>query len=160
MWVPDTDVPYTRKGVPAEVRVDSLGGKVYHGKVARTAESEDYTSRTMRTEVDLPNKDGLLFNGMYGSMTLRLGKTTTGLTVPTAALVGNEKGSKRMLFVVREGKARELNVLIGRDDGVRAEVEEGLGPDEQVIVGHGAGLADGVPVEVVPQEQGGDAETH
>jgi HlyD family secretion protein len=148
MWVPDPDVPYVHDEDLAEIRIDALPGRVFHGKVARTAMSESFTSRQMRTEVDLENKDGALTDGMYGKMTLYLGKTTTGLTVPSSALIGNEKADKRNIYVVHDGKARELAVRVGEDDGIRAHVRSGLHGDEQVIVTHGPGLADGTPVEV------------
>lgn len=148
--VPDPDVPYTRKGIRAEVRVDSLPGRVFPGTVARTAGAEDYTSRTMRTEVDLPNPDGALADGMYGQVTLFLGKTAHGLSIPSECLAGGAgKDGKRPVFVVRDGKARLVEVGVGLEDGVRAEVLSGLTPQDQVVHTRSPGLADGSPVRIV-----------
>ena len=61
--VPDRDVPFTDVGDPAEVTLDALGGEVFKGKVSRFAETEDPTSRTMHTEIDLPNPDNRLRAG-------------------------------------------------------------------------------------------------
>jgi HlyD family secretion protein len=146
--VPDPDVPYTHRGDPAVVRVDALPDHPLQGKVARTAGSEDYNSRTMRTEIDLPNPKDLLANGMFGSVTIHLGKTRTGLTIPSAALVGDEKDGQRSVYVVKGGKAHRVTVRVGLDDGIRAEALSSLKADDQVIVRHGPGLTEGAPVEV------------
>jgi HlyD family secretion protein len=145
VYVPDPDVPYTHRGEPAELRVDSLPGRVFKGTVARTARSEDYNTRTMRTEIDLPNPDDVLVNGMFGSATIYLGRDTHALTIPTACLVGAEKDGKRSVYVVRAGKAHRVPVQVRRDDGIRAEIS-GLDANVQVVEGHGAGLAEGAPV--------------
>ena len=147
--VPDPDVPYTRKGTRSEVRVDSLPGKVFPGVVARTAGAEDYATRTMRTEVDLPNPDGALADGMFGEVTLFLGKTAHGLSIPSECFAGVGKDDRRPVFVVRDGKAHRVEVRVGLDDGARAEVLSGLTPQDQVVHTHHPGLADGNPVRVV-----------
>jgi HlyD family secretion protein len=151
-WVPDPDVPYTHRGEPATLRVDSLGGRELKGVVARTADSEDYQSRTMRTEMDLENPDGTLTDGMYGRMTIDLGKTKQGLTVPSSCLSAEGKNNERVAYVVRDGKAQRVTVQVGLDDGIRAEALAGLKPDDEVISQHGPGLADGVAVQVVRPE--------
>lgn len=148
--VPDPDVPYTRPGTRAEVRIDSLPGTLFPGAVARTAGAEDYTTRTMRTEVDLSNPDGTLADGMFGRVTLFLGKTATGLSLPSECFAGPGKDGKRPVFVVRDGAAHRIEVPVGLDDGARAEVLSGLTPTDQVVHTHSAGLTDGGPVRVVP----------
>jgi hypothetical protein len=116
--------------------------------------SEQRETRTMRVEVDLPNPkdtahpDGVLQDGMYGQLTLYLGKTRDALTIPTAALVGAEKDEMRSVYVVRNGRAERVKVRVGLDDGIRAEALSGLKPDDRVIVRHGPGLQARVPVEI------------
>ncbi len=153
-WVPDRFVPFAHAGERAVVRVDSLPDHPFQSTVARTGQSEDYSTRTMRAEVDLPNPKGLLTNGMYGSVTLYLGKTRHGLSLPSACLQGTEKGGQRTVYVVVDGKARSVNVGVGMDDGVRTEIVSGLKPDAEVIERHGPGLAEGVPVRVVQELPG------
>jgi RND family efflux transporter MFP subunit len=146
--VPDPDVPFTHAGAPAELRVDSVSTHTFLGKVARIAQAEDYNSRTMRTEIDLPNPKGTLTDGMFGSVTINLGANADALTIPTACLVGPQKDSHRAVFVVRDGKAHQVKVHVGHDDGIHATVLSGLGADDQVIETHGPGLADGAAVVV------------
>ena len=160
VWVPDPDVTYTRRGAPATLRIDSLPDHPFKGVVARTAVSENYDTRTMRAEVDLPNPDGLLTDGMFGAITLFLGKSRHGLTIPSACLGPAEKNNERPAYVVQGGKAHRVTVRVGLDDGIHAEALSGLRPDDQVIEQHGPGLAEGVPVEVVerppPGAEGGE----
>ena len=85
--VPDRDVVLTSVGDPAVVSVDALGGQIFTGTVARIAESEDPTTRTMRVEIDLPNPKGLLRDGMYGKATIALEPVSRNLTVPPACVV-------------------------------------------------------------------------
>jgi RND family efflux transporter MFP subunit len=146
--VPAPDVPYTHTNVRAEIRLDTLPGKVFPGKVARTAASEDYNSRTMRTEVDLHNPDNLLTDGMFCSVTLYLGSNSVALRIPSACLFGKEQDGERFVYVVRKGKAHKAPVHVGLEDGILAEVLSGLAASDQVIAGHGPGLADGVTVAV------------
>jgi HlyD family secretion protein len=146
--VPAPDVPYTRRGVRAEVRVDTLPGKVFAGNIARTASSEDYNSRTMRAEVDLRNPDDVLTDGMFCSITLFLGSNSSSLSIPSDCLIGKEQDGQRSVYVVQNGKAHRVSVHVGLDDGIHAEVLSGLDPSAQVIEGHGPGLAEGVAVTV------------
>ena len=147
-YVPDPDAPFTRAGQQAEVRVTSLPGETFRAPVARTAMSEDYNSRTLRTEIDLPNPDGRLGNGMIGSATIRLGADPKHFTIPSACLTGPEKDGQRFVYVVRDGKARRTAVRVTQDDGIHAEVADGLRSGDRVVEQHGPGLADGAPVTV------------
>lgn len=150
--VPDPFVPFTRPGERVEIRIDALSDKKLDGTVSRIATSEDYRSRTMRTECDLQNDKELMVNGMYGEMTLYLGKTKNELSIPSAAFAGTGKNDTRPVYVVRDGKAHCVTVRIGLDDGIRAEVLDGLKPNDQVIVEHGPGLTENSPVRIAPAQ--------
>lgn len=156
-YLPDPDVPFARRGRKARLVVDSLPDHPFEGVLARTAASEDYNTRTMRVEMDVPNpkdKDhpnGLLKNGMYGEMTVYLGRTRRGVSIPSAALVGPEKDGMRAVYVVRDGKAEHVEVRLGLDDGIRVEALSGLKESDLVVVRHGPGLRPGRPVRVVEQ---------
>jgi HlyD family secretion protein len=150
VWVPDDVVPFVRVADAASIIPFAIPNRTFQGKVARMAASENYNSRTMRVEVDLPNPERLLTDGMYGSGTIFLGKNPNALTVPSACLVGaEEKSDERALYVVRGGKAQRVTVHIGLQDGIHAEVLGGLKADDQVIKGAGPGVTDGTPVQVV-----------
>ena len=116
--------------------------------MARTAVSENYDSLTMRAEVDLHNSENLLTNGMFCSVTLYLGSNKAALRIPSACLFGKERDGQRFVYVVRKGKAHRASVRVGLEDGIVAEILSGLDASDQVIDGHGPGLADGVAVVV------------
>jgi HlyD family secretion protein len=150
LQVPDLDVPFVNKDDDATVEIDALPGRKFPGKVARVSNSEDQTTRTMRTEVDLENNKNLLRDGMYGKVTVILDKAPDGLTVPSSALVGETENGKGHLYVIRQGKAHKIEVTIGADNGIETEIISGLRADDEVVVHTIKGaIANGVAVAVV-----------
>ena len=155
--VPDRDVPYCDLGDPAIVRVDALNDRAFKGVVSRIAESEDVNDRTMRVEVDLPNPQQVLRDGMYGRAEIVLEKATTNLTVPSSAILDRDSKGQGTVEVVRDGKMYRQTVVIGRDTGTMAEIVSGLSPDSDVILQPDVSMADGTPVQA---ESGAVAEAH
>jgi RND family efflux transporter MFP subunit len=150
--VPDTDVPFLDRGDPATVRIATLGNREFRGNIARKADAEDPTTRTMRAEVDLENPDGKLSEGMYGGMTIELQPATDAFTIPSQCLVGRAQGGMGKVYVVRDGKAHEAQVKIGADDGLHAEILEGLKADDQVILPTSGNVTEGEPVVATAAE--------
>jgi RND family efflux transporter MFP subunit len=152
--VPDRDVPFVDRGDPATVIFDALGGATFEGKVARFSASEDEQTRTMRTEIDLPNQDGRLRDGMYGRVVIQLEGAGQLLTVPSSALV-ERSGPNGAVYVVRDGQAHKVPVQVGRDNGVEAEILSGLTPDEVVVVRAIGSLGEDTPVREEPYRPNG-----
>ena len=80
----------------------------------------------MRTEIDLPNKDGLLRQGMYGRVTIHLRQNKEALSIPSTALVGDVNQGQGNMYVVVNGTARLRPIRVGQDNGLRVEVVGGL----------------------------------
>ena len=164
--VPDLDVPYVSVGDKATIEIDALPGKHFVGQVSRMADSEDSLQKTMRVEVDLPNPDGLLREGMYGRRTtIELEPPSGGLSVPSAALVGKSNGSEAQVYVVRDGKAHLATIQIGRDNGHQMEVLSGLKPTDEVVVHYNGAIGDGTPVDAIAlsdiaTQEGANSQTH
>ena len=144
--VPDRDVPYCDVGDPATVVLDSLGGRSFPGTVSRVAESEDLKDRTMRVEIDLPNPNHVLRDGMFGRATIVLEQQTPHMTLPSSCLIERNGKGEGAVLVVRDHKVHRANVRVGRDDGLRAEIIDGLSIDEQVINQPDASIAEGTEV--------------
>jgi RND family efflux transporter MFP subunit len=148
--IADPDVPYCNVGDPATVRLDALGGRAFPGKISRMAESEDLKARTMRVEIDLPNSNGLLRDGMYGRALIQLEPPSQHLVIPASCLV-EERGDKAgAVFIVKDGRVSRANLKLGRDDGVNVEVLDGLSPNDQVILQPSNSIREGTEVRPEP----------
>lgn len=155
--IPHRYVPYLKEGNEALLVVDGVPNGQFKGKVSRLAGAEDYSSRTMRVEVDIDNKDFRLSDGMYGDITIYFGRAK-GMVVPSKALVTEESATDHKqithVIVVRNGKAKFVPVRVVDDNGIQASVySDDLRADDLVVEEHSAGLKDGDPVDVARQEQ-------
>lgn len=149
--VPDRDVPLTNVGDDAEITLDALGGEVLKGKVSRFAETEDPNSRTMHTEIDLPNPKDKIRPGMYGIAKIILDTSTKSSTLPASSLVGESKGGKADVYVIKDGKAKKVQIKIGVDDGLRVEVISGVSQEDEVIANTGS-VTEGAPVRAAANQ--------
>src|SRR5262249_49617623 len=114
--VADRDVPYADPGDPAIVEIDALPGQKFPASISRIADSEDPETRLMHVEIDLPNppgmnRKGMIRHGMYGRVTIILEKVEM-LSLPSSCLVGKSQDSKGYVYVVRDGRARQVPVQI------------------------------------------------
>ncbi len=143
--VPESDVRYIRIGAPVEVRVSALG-RSFPGKVARSSLDVQQGTRTMHTEVDVPNPDHLLMPGMYAETTLTLEAKDGVLAVPLEAV--NHEGDQTTVDVVDSaGKVEDRAVTLGIETSTDAEVVTGLAEGDAVIVSDRSGLKSGEPVQ-------------
>jgi len=142
--VPDRDVPYVDVGDIAEVDIDALPRLPIRAAISRSAQSEDTSTRTMRTEIDIPNPDGRLRRGMYGRVRLTLQEANpNSFTVPSSAIDGKREGGRGSVRVARGGIAVRVPVVLGPDNGVQVEILSGLKADDAVIVRANGPLEDG-----------------
>jgi RND family efflux transporter MFP subunit len=143
--VPELFAAAVGPGDRAEIRLQALPGRTIEGQVTRTAYALDPKSRTLRTEIDLPNPDGTLHPGLYAHVTIVAEERPSAMTLPTTAVI--REGEKTSCVVVREGKAHRRPIAIGLNDGTRVEILSGLEGDEAAVKANAASLADGQPVE-------------
>ena len=146
--VPQDLAPGVRVDVKAQVTVREYGGRIFEGKVARSAGSLDAASRTMNTEVRVPNGDNALLAGMYAQVGLTLPSPHRVLEIPANALLNDAKGL-RVAVVDAGGKIKLVTVVVERDTGPTMEIASGLQDDDRVVSPVGADLADGMSVDVV-----------
>jgi RND family efflux transporter MFP subunit len=144
--LPESDAPWANAGDVAMVRVPSLAGREFKGAVTRTSGALDPATRTLRTEIDVPNADGPLRPGMYAQVTLQLDERADVWVVPAAAVATLENGT--CSFAVENGKAIRKPVVPGLQAGGEIEIASGLtGSERLVLLGKGASLTDGQAVE-------------
>jgi membrane fusion protein (multidrug efflux system) len=146
VFVPETEVPFIKNGIPARVSVAELPGKVFQGSVTRFAYALDEATKTMLTEIELPNPTGELRPGMYASVQLEVERKPDALLVPGKALLVEKAGTS--VFTVVDGKAKKTPVQIGFNDGTNAEIAGGVNADQTVILLNGQTLNNDQPVTI------------
>jgi RND family efflux transporter MFP subunit len=146
-FVPESEVPFIRNGLPAKVTLEELPGRAFQGSVTRFAHALDPETKTMLTEIEIPNPNGELRPGAYASVQLEVERKQNALLVPIQALLVEKAGTS--VFTIVEGKAKKTPVQVAFNDGVNAELASGLNPDQAVILLAKQTLNDGQPVSTM-----------
>jgi RND family efflux transporter MFP subunit len=146
VYVPQDAAFGVKPGVEAVVRVPEIPGRTFSGKVTRIADALAPGTRTLLTEVDIPNPDGALTPGIYSTVELHIPRATPSLRVPAEAIIFNRDGVQ--VAVVEDGIAHLRKVAIARDLGTQVEVRDGVNVGDQVILSPPVDLADGGKVDV------------
>ena len=153
--VPEVYAAAVHTGLAAYLELTQFPGQKFQAKVARTADAIDLSSRTLNTEVDVPNKAGQLLPGGYAQVHLQVGVTGTRLQVPVNALLFRAEGL-RAVVVDANHKTHLQQLAIGRDYGTSLEVLQGLRPDDWIVLNPPDSLDEGMQVNVKepPQKPG------
>jgi multidrug efflux system membrane fusion protein len=133
-------------GVQAELHVAEFVSRTFDGKVVRTAGAIDPASRTLLTEVDVPNPKGEIMPGAYAEVGFQFKGDSQALVIPSNTLIFRSAGSQ--VAVVENGRAKLSTVTIGRDFGASLEIVSGLRDTDEVIVNPPDSLSDGQLVAV------------
>ena len=141
VYVPQDSSFGVAPGVEAVVRVPELPDREFHGNVTRIADALQSGTRTLLTEIDIPNPDGALRTGVYCSVELHIPRKTPSLLVPADAVIFNRNGIQ--VAVVNDGKAEFRKIDMKRDLGTRVEVDSGIRVGDQVILNPPVNLGDG-----------------
>jgi RND family efflux transporter MFP subunit len=141
VYVPQDQAYGLAAGVGAVVRVPEIPGRTFPGKVTRIADALQPGTRTLLTEVDIPNPDGTLSPGMYCTIELHIPRKTPSLLVPADAVIFNSGGLQ--VAVVENGVAHIRKISVARDLGTEIEVRDGVNPGDQVVLNPPVDLVDG-----------------
>ena len=145
--VPESAAPSIRPGLVAGLELTQFPGRKFQGKVVRTAESIDLSSRTLLTEVDVPNKSGELLPGGYAQVHLDVKIIGQRLQVPVNALLFRSEGL-RAITVDSNHQLHFRPLTIGRDYGITLEVLQGLNASDWIVLNPADSLDDGQHVNV------------
>lgn len=121
-------------GVEATIRVPQLPGRLFTGAVERSSVALQTASRTLTTEVDVPNPDGVLRSGMHTDVTLKIPRDRPGVVVPAEAAIFS-RGKLRVAVVKNDGRITWRTITLRRDFGRALEVEDGLDAQTRIILG-------------------------
>ncbi len=147
--VPQTNVASIAPGLPADVAVQELGGVVFHGRVARSANALDPSTRTLLTQVEVANPSLKLLPGMYAQVRFRSTRASPPLLIPANALLIRADGPQ--VAVVRpDGRVHLQRVELGRDFGNEVEIASGLDDHAMVIVNPSDEVMEGAMVKASP----------
>jgi RND family efflux transporter MFP subunit len=143
--VPEDYSGSIKPGVTAKLSIAGFPGKEFPAKVARYAHAVDANSRTMRTELDIPNSNGALVPGAYASATFSLRSPVAPLILPSNTEIFQANGMQVGL-VDKNNRVQLRNISVGRDFGTSVEVLSGLRPSDAVITNPSDSLTAGAQV--------------
>jgi RND family efflux transporter MFP subunit len=149
VYVPQDAAFGVTRGIEAIVRVPELPNREFSGKVTRIADALQPGTRTLLTEIDIPNPDGSLTPGIYCTVELHIPRKSPSISVPADAIIFNGNGMQ--VAVVNNSKAEIRKVGVKRDLGTRLEVDSGIKAGDQVILNPPVNLADGSKMLVRPE---------
>jgi RND family efflux transporter MFP subunit len=153
--VPQNAAPGVAEDLEADVSVREIPKRIFRAKVVRTARALDPATRTLRTELVLPNQDGALLPGMYVQVKLRVARENPGVLIPARTLLFRKEGP-RVVVVTADKKAELRAVTLGRDFGPEIEVTQGLDGRELLVENPTDDLESGQLVRLEgPSENGG-----
>ena len=148
--VPQTYANNVKKGQTARLQVRNFPVRKFEGTVTYTAGALDPTTRTLRVQVDFPNKDGDLFAGEYGMLDLPVTPQVPVARIPSSAFLFNAQGTF-VSTLTPDNKIHLQKVTQGRDFGVEMEITSGLNTADRVVTNPGERVDEGAVVE--PHEQ-------
>ncbi|MGC1650867.1 MAG: efflux RND transporter periplasmic adaptor subunit [Candidatus Sulfotelmatobacter sp.] len=152
--VPQAYSPAIKNGMPAYITLQEISGQKFRGTVARTAEAIDPATRTLLTEVDVPNKDGRLLRGSFGEVHFSPSINTEKVTVPVNAMLFRQEGPQ-LAIVGPDNKVQLRPITIGRDYGTTLEILGGVSVEDRIIINPSDSLEDGQTVNVAADNQQG-----
>jgi RND family efflux transporter MFP subunit len=134
-------------GVPATLIIPEFPHASFPGKVVHTAGAIDPTSRTLLTEVQIPNPTGQILPGAYATVHFKVTLVEPPLSIPPNALLFRSQGPQ-VALVTPQGTIHLQNVTMGRDLGTSLEVLDGVKPTDNVVVNPPDSIAEGAQVTV------------
>jgi RND family efflux transporter MFP subunit len=152
--VPQAYSPAIKDGMPTYVTLQEIAGQKFRGTVARTSDAIDPTTRTLLTEVDVPNPDGHLLPGSFGEVHFSPKIDAQKITVPVNAMLFRQEGT-RVAVVGPDSKVHLHPIIIGRDYGATLEILGGVGVEDRIIINPADSLEEGQTVNVAPDQQEG-----
>jgi RND family efflux transporter MFP subunit len=153
--VPEEYSQAIKEGMTPDITLAEFPGRKFRGKLVRTADAINMTTRTLLIEVDVDNPSGTLLTGSYAEVHLAVPTPTSTLIIPVNTLLFRAPGLR--VGVVKDGKAVLTPVTPGHDFGNTIEIVAGLNTEDQVIVNPPDSLVSGEQIQVVQAKLPGDA---
>lgn len=149
VFVPQDAAFGLKPGIAAVVRVPEIPDRTFPGTVTRIADALQPGSRTLLTEVDIPNPDAALASGIYCTVELHIPRKTPSYRISADAVIFNAGGTQ--VAVVENGVAHLRSIGVLRDLGAELEVDSGVRTGDRVILNPPVDLTEGARVRTRPQ---------
>jgi RND family efflux transporter MFP subunit len=152
--VPEEYSQGIKNGMTADLSLAEFPGRKFQGKLARTAEAINATTRTLLIEVDVDNPTGTLLTGSYAEVHLAVPTQASTFLLPVNTLVFRSEGLR--VGIVKDGKVVLTPVVPGHDFGNTIEIVSGVNTNDQVIVNPPDSIVSGQAVQIVQATLPGD----
>lgn len=152
VYVPQDASFGVKPGIEAVIHVPAMPNLTFHGTVTRIANALQPGTRTLLTEVDIPNPAGALSPGLYCTVALKVPRTAPALIVPATAIIFDQNG--KQVAVVEDGVAHLRKIAITANYGDEVEVNDGIKAGNEVILKPPVNLTDGDKVNIIPEPPG------
>jgi RND family efflux transporter MFP subunit len=144
--VPEPYAKQVKPGIGADLELAESPGRAFHGKLVRTAQAIDYSTRTLLVEIEADNRNGEIFNGAYAQVHFKLPTASSAFVLPVNCLLFRAEGLR--VAVVSNGCAELRAIKPGPDFGDRIEVVSGLNGSEEVVINPPDSIVAGQAVRV------------
>jgi RND family efflux transporter MFP subunit len=141
-------------GMTADLALAEFPGRTFQGKLVRTADSINMTTRTLLIEIDVANPTSTLLTGSYAEVHLKVTTQSSAFIIPVNTLIFRSEGLR--VGIVKDGKVTLTAVTPGHDFGNQMEIVSGLKPDDQVIINPPDSIVTGQQVQIVQAALPGD----
>jgi RND family efflux transporter MFP subunit len=152
--VPEEYSQGIKPGMTADLSLAEFPGRKFQGKLVRTSEDINLTTRTLLIEIDVDNPSGTLLTGSYAEVHLAVPTQASTFLLPVNALLFRSEGLR--VAIVKDGKVLLTAVTPGHDFGNQIEIVAGLKSDDQVIVNPPDSIVSGQQVQIVQATLPGD----
>jgi len=143
----EKDIPLLKTGLKAKIMTESFPGKVFEGKITRISSALEPATRTLQTEIEIPNAGRLLKPSMFAKIELVLSQKPHALVIPQHAVV-EERGLKT-IYILKENQAFRRTIVTGIEQFPYVEVLEGVSEGDRVVVRGQNALREGSTVRVI-----------
>jgi RND family efflux transporter MFP subunit len=141
-------------GMTADLALTEFPGRTFQGKLVRTADAINVTTRTLLIEIDVANPTSTLLTGSYAEVHLKVATQPSTFIIPVNALIFRSEGLR--VGIVKDGKVTLTAVTAGHDFGNQIEIVSGLKLDDQVIINPPDSIITGQQVQIVQAALPGD----
>jgi RND family efflux transporter MFP subunit len=152
--VPEEYSQGVKTGMTADLSLAEFPERKFQGKLVRTAEAINVTTRTLLVEVDVDNPTGTLLTGSYAEVHLAVPTRASTFLLPVNTLIFRSEGLH--VATVKDGKVMLTAVTPGHDFGNEIEIVAGVKPDDQVVINPPDSIVAGQAVQIVQAILPGD----